>query len=85
MVANPSVAIKFENIAHGQPIHVECRLWYKGVVHNKIERSGMLKFDILGSILQNPFRPKQNSDYYFLFKFWTKFHQNQLIQIRPWQ
>jgi sodium/potassium-transporting ATPase subunit beta len=47
MSASPGVAVQFINIPRGQVIHVECRLWFKEVVHDPLENVGMSKFSIL--------------------------------------
>ena len=47
ILASPAVAIKFGKIPRGQLIHVECKAWYKGVVHDKRYGKGMTRFEIL--------------------------------------
>jgi len=43
----PLVAVKIKNILWGQLIHVECRAWYEGVIHNPRDKSGMLMFEVM--------------------------------------
>jgi sodium/potassium-transporting ATPase subunit beta len=47
MLASPAVAVQFVDIPRGQLIHVECKLWFKGVVHDRKEKLGIAKFSIL--------------------------------------
>jgi len=47
----PLVAIKFKreepSQTDGQLIHIECRAWYKGVIHSTREKQGLIRFEIL--------------------------------------
>jgi len=43
----PLVAVRLNNILIGQLIHVECRAWYEGVIHNTRDKSGMMMFEIM--------------------------------------
>jgi hypothetical protein len=47
MLPSPALAIRFEKVTPGQLIHVECKVWFKGVVHDRNGRSGMVRFDVL--------------------------------------
>jgi len=43
----PIVAVKFKNLPVGQLVHVECRAWFHGVVHNSRDKEGLTQFEIL--------------------------------------
>jgi len=43
---SPAVAIKFDALPPGQLLHVECRAWFKGVVHARKERMGLVHFEL---------------------------------------
>lgn len=43
---NPIVAVRFNNLPIGQLLHVECKLWAKGVAHNSKDRIGQVHFEI---------------------------------------
>lgn len=45
----PLVAIRFngDNIPAGQLVHVQCKLWAKGITHNKKDRLGLVRFELL--------------------------------------
>lgn len=45
---SPVVAIKFnDNIPKDQLVHVECKLWTKGVIHSSKDKMGMIQFELL--------------------------------------
>ena len=44
---NPLVAVKFNNLNPGQLIHVECKLWAKGIKHDRKDKLGGIRFEIL--------------------------------------
>lgn len=42
----PLVAVKFKNIPIGQLVHLECKVWFEGVVHNSRDKMGLTQFEI---------------------------------------
>lgn len=44
---SPLVAVKFHPNIIGQLIHIECRAYYRGVVHNTREKAGLTQFELL--------------------------------------
>lgn len=44
---SPVVAVKFENPALGQLIHIECRAWANNIDYNRMHRVGMVHFELL--------------------------------------
>lgn len=44
---SPLVAIKVTPSVKGQLIHIECRAWYKGIVHDSKYKAGLTQFEIL--------------------------------------
>lgn len=44
---SPLVAVKFNNLPVGQLVHVECKLWAKGLKHNRKDKVGGVRFEIL--------------------------------------
>eukprot|EP00088_Acartia_fossae_P069657 TRINITY_DN9156_c0_g1_i6.p1 TRINITY_DN9156_c0_g1~~TRINITY_DN9156_c0_g1_i6.p1 ORF type:complete len:330 (-),score=128.39 TRINITY_DN9156_c0_g1_i6:402-1391(-) len=43
---SPMVAVKV-SAAEGQLVHIECRAYYKGVVHDKKDKMGLIQFEVL--------------------------------------
>jgi sodium/potassium-transporting ATPase subunit beta len=46
-LVSPAIAVQFQNIPVGQLLHIECRAWFKGVVHERKERLGLVHFELL--------------------------------------
>jgi len=46
-LVSPAVAVQFTDIPHGQLLHIECKAWFKGVVHDRKERMGLVHFELL--------------------------------------
>ena len=44
---SPAVAVQFQNVPRGQLLHIECKAWFKGVVHERKERMGLVHFELL--------------------------------------
>lgn len=44
---NPLVALQLKNVPKGQLLHIECRLWAKGIKYDRKERIGMKRFELL--------------------------------------
>jgi len=44
---SPAVAVRFDGLPEGQLLHVECRAWFRGVVHARKERMGLVHFEVL--------------------------------------
>lgn len=44
---NPLVAVKFNNLPKGQLVHVECKLWSRDLVHNRKDKVGGMRFEIM--------------------------------------
>jgi len=44
---SPLVAIKINPTNVGQLLHVECRAYYKGVIHNTKDKTGLVQFEVL--------------------------------------
>lgn len=45
---SPLVAVQMPStLPRGQLIHIECRLWFKGVVHSRKEKMAMTRFEML--------------------------------------
>lgn len=46
-LVSPAVAVQFSAVPRGQLIHIECKAWFKGVVHERKERMGLVHFELL--------------------------------------
>jgi sodium/potassium-transporting ATPase subunit beta len=46
-LVSPAVAVQFADVPKGQLLHVECKAWFKGVVHERKERMGLVHFELL--------------------------------------
>ena len=46
-LVSPAIAIQFADVPRGQLIHIECKAWFKGVVHERKERMGLVHFELL--------------------------------------
>jgi sodium/potassium-transporting ATPase subunit beta len=46
-LVSPAVAVQFTDVPRGQLVHVECKAWFKGVVHERKERMGLVHFELL--------------------------------------
>ena len=46
-LVSPAVAVQFTDVPRGQLIHIECKAWFKGVVHDRKERMGLVHFELL--------------------------------------
>ena len=44
---SPLVAVRFKNPRVGQLLHVECRGWAKNIEYNRMDRKGMVRFELL--------------------------------------
>ena len=44
---NPVVAVKFKSVPIGQLLHIECKLWAKGMKHSSKDRLGQVHFELL--------------------------------------
>lgn len=44
---NPLVAVKLNNLPIGQLVHIECKLWAKGLLHNRKDKQGGIRFEVL--------------------------------------
>jgi len=40
------IGVKLIGLPRGQTIHTECKVYFKGVVHDSVTKSGLVKFDI---------------------------------------
>jgi hypothetical protein len=40
------IAVKMKGLPRGQTIHTECKVYFKGVKHDSVTKSGLVKFDI---------------------------------------
>jgi sodium/potassium-transporting ATPase subunit beta len=46
-LVSPAVAVQFTDVPRGQLLHIECKAWFKGVVHERKERMGLVHFELL--------------------------------------
>ena len=44
---NPVVAVKFDGVPQGQLLHIECKLWAKGMRHSRKDRIGQVHFELM--------------------------------------
>lgn len=44
---SPLVAVKITPSVKGQLIHIECRAWYKGIVHDTKDKVGLTQFEVM--------------------------------------
>ena len=43
---NPVVAVKFKNLPVNTLLHIECKLWAKGIEHSRKDRRGQVHFEV---------------------------------------
>ena len=43
---SPLIAVRFENPAMGQLLHIECRAWAKNIRYERMDRIGMAHFEL---------------------------------------
>jgi len=46
-LASPAIAVQFDNVIQGQLLHIECKVWFKGVIHDRKERMGLVHFEVM--------------------------------------
>ena len=58
---SPVVAVQFKQPTKGQLLHVECRAWAKNIGYNRMDRIGMVHFELF--IMDNELAEEYNSSF----------------------